>query len=168
MMNDCLKVEICGVPFENPIIAASGTFGYGLEYAESTDLNKLGGISVKGISMKETEGNPMPRIYETTSGMLNAIGLQNVGVDRFINEKLPLLRKYNTRIIVNFWGKTVEEYVEVALLSHLHQASQIVGLVQSPRRSFVDDRFWLDPHECGDKHQKHDDSGSDPRPALLG
>jgi len=113
-MSDRLKTTFCGVEFKNPIIPASGTFGYGLEYAKHIDINKLGGISVKGISLNEVQGNPMPRIMETTSGMLNAIGLQNVGVERFLKEKLPALRKYDTKIIVNFWGKTLEEYVEVA------------------------------------------------------
>ncbi|ADR18919.1 dihydroorotate dehydrogenase [Calditerrivibrio nitroreducens] len=113
-MSESLKINLCGVEFKNPIITASGTFGYGLEYANHIDLNKLGGISVKGISLKEVKGNPMPRIMETSAGMLNAIGLQNVGVERFIKEKLPALRKYDTKIIVNFWGKMLEEYIEVA------------------------------------------------------
>lgn len=114
MVNNSLELDICGVKFKNPIITASGTFGYGLEYARFIDINELGGISVKGISLNEVPGNKMPRIMETTSGMLNAIGLQNVGVEQFVKEKLPFLRKYDTKIIVNFWGKTVEEYVEVA------------------------------------------------------
>ncbi len=113
-MNDKLKINLCGVEFNNPIIAASGTFGYGIEYSRFTDLNKIGGISVKGISLKESYGNIMPRIAETPAGMLNAIGLQNIGVERFISEKLPFLKKYNTRIIVNFWGKTIDEYIETA------------------------------------------------------
>lgn len=109
-----LKINLCGVEFKNPIITASGTFGYGLEYSRFIDISKLGGISVKGISYNEVLGNPMPRIMETTSGMLNAIGLQNVGVHKFLQEKLPLLRKHDTRVIVNFWGKSIEEYVQVA------------------------------------------------------
>ncbi|PLX69789.1 MAG: dihydroorotate dehydrogenase [Denitrovibrio sp.] len=113
-MSDRLKTTFCGIEFKNPIITASGTFGYGLEYARHIDISRLGGISVKGISLHEVPGNPMPRIMETTSGMLNAIGLQNVGVDRFLKEKLPALRKHDTKIIVNFWGKTLEEYIEVA------------------------------------------------------
>ena len=112
--NNPLKTEICGVIFKNPVIGASGTFGYGLEYEPLLDLNRLGGLSVKGISLHETDGNPMPRIRETASGMLNSIGLQNIGVDAFLKEKLPCLRRYDTKIIVNFWGKSVEEYVEVA------------------------------------------------------
>jgi dihydroorotate dehydrogenase (NAD+) catalytic subunit len=113
-MSDRLKTVFCGVEFKNPVITASGTFGYGLEYAKHIDISKLGGISVKGISLREVPGNPMPRIMETTSGMLNAIGLQNVGVYKFVTEKLPELRKHDTKIIVNFWGKTIDEYVEVA------------------------------------------------------
>ena len=111
---DRLKTKICGIDFKNPIIAASGTFGYGLEFKRFTDIEKIGGISVKGISLHETFGNQMPRLVETYSGMLNAIGLQNVGVEKFIKEKLPALKSTDTRIIVNFWGKTIEEYVEVA------------------------------------------------------
>jgi dihydroorotate dehydrogenase (NAD+) catalytic subunit len=114
-MSGRLKVNICGVEFKNPVITASGTFGYGLEYARFIDISRLGGISVKGISLNEVQGNPMPRIMETTSGMLNAIGLQNVGVDRFLNEKLPLLRKCDTKVIVNFWGRTIDEYMDVAM-----------------------------------------------------
>lgn len=113
-MSNSLVTEICGVRFKNPLIMASGTFGYGLEYSELIDLNKIGGISVKGISLNEVQGNPMPRIMETHAGMLNAIGLQNVGVEKFVLEKLPKIKKYNTRIIANFWGKTVEEYIKVA------------------------------------------------------
>lgn len=111
---DRLKTNICGIEFKNPIIAASGTFGYGLEFKRFTDIEKIGGISVKGISLYETYGNPMPRLVETYSGLLNAIGLQNVGVEKFITEKLPALKNLDTRIIVNFWGKTIDEYVEVA------------------------------------------------------
>lgn len=113
-MNNKLKTKICGVEFNNPIIAASGTFGYGIEYSRHTDLNKIGGISVKGISLKETFGNKMPRIAETYAGMLNAIGLQNVGVEKFLSDKLPFLKRFDTRVIVNFWGKTIDEYIEVA------------------------------------------------------
>jgi dihydroorotate dehydrogenase (NAD+) catalytic subunit len=109
-----LKTEICGIKFKNPVIAASGTFGYGLEFTNRIDISMLGGISVKGISLNEEKGNPMPRIMETHAGMLNAIGLQNIGVNKFLDEKLPELKKYDTNIIANFWGKTVEEYTEVA------------------------------------------------------
>lgn len=113
-MKNRMKTTICGVEFENPILTASGTFGYGIEYANLIDINKLGGISVKGICMDPTPGNAMPRIMETNSGMLNAIGLQNVGLDSFIQEKLPKLKKHTTRVVVNFWGKSMDEYIEVA------------------------------------------------------
>ncbi|GHU85116.1 dihydroorotate dehydrogenase B (NAD(+)), catalytic subunit [Deferribacterales bacterium] len=111
---DRLAIKLCGVDFKNPLIAASGTFGYGLEYAEVCDLNAMGGISVKGLSLEPHQGNSMPRIRETAAGMLNSIGLQNIGVRAFIKDKLPRLHEYNTRIIVNFWGKTEEEYCKVA------------------------------------------------------
>ncbi|MGA1847324.1 dihydroorotate dehydrogenase [Deferribacter abyssi] len=109
-----LEIELCGIKFKNPVITASGTFGYGIEYSRFIDISKLGGISIKGLSLHVVSGNKMPRIIETPAGMLNAIGLQNIGVDRFLTEKLPMLKKYKTNIIVNFWGKTIDEYVEVA------------------------------------------------------
>ncbi|MBI3600614.1 MAG: dihydroorotate dehydrogenase, partial [Nitrospinae bacterium] len=94
-------------------MAASGTFGYGEEYTPYVDLNKLGAIVVKGLSITHREGNPPPRIVETAAGMLNSIGLQNIGIDSFINEKLPFLRKYDTKVIVNFFGDSIDEYCEV-------------------------------------------------------
>ena len=115
-MSNPLSVTYCGVPFKNPVVAASGTFGYGVEFAPSFDLSLVGGISVKGLSLAPVEGNPMPRIRETASGLLNAIGLQNIGVKAFLNEKLPALKRYDTNIIVNFWGKSVAEYTEVAAI----------------------------------------------------
>jgi dihydroorotate dehydrogenase (NAD+) catalytic subunit len=109
-----LSVNIAGVKMKNPVMVASGTFGYGEEYAELVDLNSLGAIVVKGITLNPQIGNPPPRIVETASGMLNAIGLENVGVKKFINEKLPYLKQFNTPVIVNIAGKTVEEYTELA------------------------------------------------------
>jgi dihydroorotate dehydrogenase (NAD+) catalytic subunit len=106
-----LDTTIAGVHFENPVWTASGTFGYGKEYAHLLDLNQLGGIVVKGISAGPMEGNPAPRIYETDSGMLNAIGLQNVGARRFLVEKLPFLRTLRTRCIVNVFGFSTKDYV---------------------------------------------------------
>jgi len=108
-----LSVKVAGVRFSNPVLVASGTFGYGEEYDVLIDLSKLGGIITKSITLSPREGNPPPRTVETTCGMLNAIGLANVGVDRFIKEKLPFLRKLGTRIIVNVAGSTIQEYVEV-------------------------------------------------------
>jgi dihydroorotate dehydrogenase (NAD+) catalytic subunit len=108
-----LRVSVGTLSFKNPVIAASGTFGYGLEFAPIVDLNRLGGIVVKGLSAQPMTGAAGPRICETSSGMVNAIGLQNVGVQAFVAEKLPLLRQYDTRIIANVFGQTVAEYVEV-------------------------------------------------------
>jgi dihydroorotate dehydrogenase (NAD+) catalytic subunit len=106
-------VEIAGVRFKNPVMTASGTFGYGLEFAELMDLNTIGGIVVKGLSMKPIKGNPPPRIYETASGMLNAIGWQNIGATEFVSQKLPSLRNYDTNVIVNIVGFELNEYLEV-------------------------------------------------------
>jgi dihydroorotate dehydrogenase (NAD+) catalytic subunit len=108
-----LSVQVGALRLANPIIAASGTFGYGLEFAHLVDLNRLGGFVTKGISLQSIEGAPAPRLCETPSGMLNAVGLQNVGVEAFVKDKLPLLRKYNTQIIVNVFGVCLEDYVEV-------------------------------------------------------
>ncbi|MGE5301488.1 MAG: dihydroorotate dehydrogenase [Acidobacteriota bacterium] len=109
-----LEVNIGGLKLKNPVMTASGTFGYGEEYAEFVDLNRLGAVVVKGLSLKPKEGNPPPRVVETASGMLNAIGLQNIGIERFIGEKLPFLRRFDTSVIVNFFGDSVDEYVEAA------------------------------------------------------
>lgn len=144
-MKNSLETNICGITFKNPVIAASGTFGYGLEFSRYTDINKLGGISVKGISLNEVEGNPMPRIMETHSGMLNAIGLQNVGVTRFLDEKLPYLRKYDTNIIVNFWGKTVEEYVNVAKILDKEDVDMLEMNISCPNIKEGGIAFGTDP-----------------------
>jgi len=96
------------------VMTASGTFGYGEEYAEFLDLSRLGAVVVKGLSLMPKEGNPPPRIVETASGMLNAIGLQNIGIERFVHEKVPFLRTYDTQIIVNFFGDSIDEYVAAA------------------------------------------------------
>ena len=109
-----LSITFAGIKLKNPVLTASGTFGYGEEFADIIDLNKLGGVIVKGVSVKPIKGNPPPRIWETPSGMLNAIGLENPGVDRFISDKLPFLRNYDTAVIVNIFGYSLEEYVGVA------------------------------------------------------
>jgi len=108
-----LTVQIGAVRLRNPILAASGTFGYGVEFAHLVDLNCLGGLVVKGLSREPMEGAPAPRLCETPSGMLNAVGLQNIGVRAFVAEKLPVLRKYDTAIIANVFGYSIEDYVEV-------------------------------------------------------
>jgi dihydroorotate dehydrogenase (NAD+) catalytic subunit len=108
-----LRVSIGSVHLKNPIIAASGTFGYGVEFAELVDLNRLGGIVVKGLSAQPMAGNPPPRMVETPSGIVNSIGLQNIGARAFVAEKLPGLRRYDTAVIANVFGHATAEYVEV-------------------------------------------------------
>jgi dihydroorotate dehydrogenase (NAD+) catalytic subunit len=107
-----LSVEIAGIRFKNPVIGASGTFGYGLEFAELIDLNRIGGFVTKGLSAKPLPGNPPVRIVETHGGMLNAIGLQNIGTRAFIEERLPELKGYDTQIIANVFGYSDDEYLE--------------------------------------------------------
>lgn len=109
-----LNVNFCGIDFKNPVIPASGTFGYGREYEQFYPLSKLGGISVKGTTLHRREGNPAPRVAETPSGMLNSVGLQNGGVDKFLNYELPNLVTKDTRIIANIAGSTIEECAELA------------------------------------------------------
>lgn len=108
-----MKVDLCGVTLKNPVMTASGTFGAGEEYSEFVDLNKLGAVVTKGVANVPWEGNPTPRVAEVYGGMLNAIGLQNPGIDLFIERDIPFLKQYDTKIIVNVCGHTTEEYVEV-------------------------------------------------------
>ena len=108
-----LSVQVGALRLRNPIIAACGTFGYGLEFSHLVDLNRLGGFVTKGLSREPIAGAPAPRICETASGMLNAIGLQNVGVRAFVEEKLPVLRKFDTAVFANVFGYTIEDYAEV-------------------------------------------------------
>ena len=107
------KVTIAGVEFKNPVMTASGTFGSGMEYGEFVDLNRLGGVVTKGVANIPWPGNPTPRVAETYGGMLNAIGLQNPGIDVFMERDIPFLKQYDTKVIVNVCGKTVEDYCEV-------------------------------------------------------
>ena len=109
-----LAVEIGSLKIKNPVMTASGTFGYGEEYADYVDLNKIGAIVVKGLSLKPRLGNPPPRIMETAGGMLNSVGLQNIGVEAFTAEKLPYLRKFDVAVIANIYGETYAEYSKVA------------------------------------------------------
>ncbi len=113
MTSPRLATTLCGIPLKNPILAASGTYGYGIEFASVADLNALGGIIVKGLSREPMRGNAPPRLWETASGMMNSIGLQNVGVRAFITHKLPALEKWNTPVFANVFGYAVEDYVEV-------------------------------------------------------
>ncbi len=107
------KVTIAGVTLNNPVMTASGTFGSGMEYSDFGDLNRLGAVVTKGVASVPWPGNPTPRVAETYGGMLNAIGLQNPGIDVFVERDIPFLQKYDTKIIVNVCGKTVEDYLEV-------------------------------------------------------
>jgi dihydroorotate dehydrogenase (NAD+) catalytic subunit len=108
-----LTAQIGSLTLKNPLIAASGCFGYGVEYRDTIDLSSLGGIAVKGLFLNERDGHPPPRIVETPAGMLNAIGLQGIGVHRFVRERLPELREANATVIVNVCGTTIDEYAEV-------------------------------------------------------
>ena len=108
-----LEMTVCGIRFRNPVMAASGTFGYGVEFEKLVDLNALGGIVTKGLSREPIEGNPAPRLWEARGGMINSVGLQNVGVRSFISDKLPGLRRYTTPVIANVFGYAAEDYYEV-------------------------------------------------------
>jgi dihydroorotate dehydrogenase (NAD+) catalytic subunit len=121
-----LSVRIGDLELPNPLIAASGCFGYGLEYEPVVDLASLGGVAVKGLYMTERQGHPPPRIVETPSGMINAIGLQGIGVHRFVREKLPVLRERGARVFVNVCGSTLDEYVEVTRV--LSQADGVAAI----------------------------------------
>ena len=141
-----LSVEIGGLRLKNPVMTASGTFGYGEEYSEFIDLNRLGAIVVKGLSPVPRMGNPVPRIVETPAGMLNAIGLQNIGVRAFICEKLPFLRQFNTPVIVNFFGDNVAEFEQAA--EELSSADGIHGLemnISCPNKQAGWSVFGTDP-----------------------
>ena len=121
-----LSVDVAGMALRNPIMTASGTFGYGAEFAPYMDLQSIGAIVTKGLSLRPQAGNDTPRIIETPAGMLNAIGLQNVGIDAFIEKKVPFLRTVNTPCIANFFGNTVEEYAEMA--RRLDAIPEVAGL----------------------------------------
>jgi len=121
-----LKVNIAGITFRNPVTTASGTFGYGEEFLDFMDLGKIGGIFVKAVTGKNRDGNAYPRMAETASGMLNSVGLQNKGVDYFVKEIYPKIRDFDTRIIVNVSGSTIEEYVEVAV--KINELEKIPGI----------------------------------------
>jgi dihydroorotate dehydrogenase (NAD+) catalytic subunit len=125
-MKPDMTVNLAGLELRNPVMTASGTFGYGREFADYVELEKIGAFVTKGLSLKPRPGNPTPRIVETPGGMLNAIGLQNVGIDAFIAEKVPFLRTVRTPAIVNFFGSTPEEYAEMAC--RLDGIPEVAGL----------------------------------------
>jgi dihydroorotate dehydrogenase (NAD+) catalytic subunit len=108
-----LETSLCDIPLKNPILAASGTFGYGIEFEHHVDLNAIGGLIVKGLSREPMPGNPEPRLWETEAGMMNSVGLQNIGVRAFVRDKLPLLAAYGVPVFANVFGYAVEDYVEV-------------------------------------------------------
>jgi len=116
-----LATTLCGIRLRNPVIAASGTFAYGIEFEKLVDLNALGGLVVKGLSREPIEGNPAPRIYETEAGMINSIGLQNIGVRAFVTEKLPALAKLQTAVFANVFGYQTDDYVEVVRILEDHE-----------------------------------------------
>lgn len=120
-----LETPLCGVTLKTPVLAASGTYGYGVEFRELVDLKSLGGVIVKGLSREPMDGNPPPRLYETPSGMLNSIGLQNIGVRAFVRDKLPELRELGVTVFANIFGYAVEDYVEVARV--LEDAEGLAG-----------------------------------------
>ncbi|HEY3298498.1 MAG TPA: dihydroorotate dehydrogenase [Armatimonadota bacterium] len=147
---DRLNTNIAGIQMKNPVMVASGTFGFGKEFSDFIDLNCLGAIVTKGTSLSPWQGNPPDRIAETPSGMLNAIGLQNDGVDSLINEKIPWLRQFDVAVIVNIVGKTVEEYAEVA--RRLDGVEGVSGLeinISCPNVKEGGIAFGTDPGMCG-------------------
>lgn len=141
-----LAVEIAGIKMKNPVMPASGTFGYGEEYAPYFDLGRLGAIVTKGLSLNPKAGNPTPRIAETTSGMLNAIGLQNVGIDAFLADKVAYYQNFDVPVIANFFGNTLEEYGEVARrLSDIPEISAVELNISCPNVKQGGIVFGTDP-----------------------
>ena len=126
MVRPSLAVNVGGIPMKNPVMTASGTFGYGEKFASLFDLNRLGAIIVKGLSLKPASGNPPPRTVETCGGMLNAIGLENIGLAAFVKEKLPFLQSLDTPIILNIYGQNMDEYAKLA--ERIHDLEGIAGI----------------------------------------
>ena len=146
-----LSVDVGSVHLANPVIAAGGTFGYGIEFANLTDLNKLGGIIVKGLSLEPMEGAPAPRLVPSAAGMLNAVGLQNIGVRRFVAEKLPALRAFRTKVIANVFGHSIEEYAGV--INHLEPAEGLAAYelnISCPNVACGGAQFGSDPRMAAD------------------
>ena len=141
-----LRTDIGGLILKNPVMTASGTFGYGAEYAPMVDLSRLGGIIVKGLSLKPSKGNPPPRIVETPCGMLNAIGLENVGIEAFIKSKLPFLLKFGTPVFVNIYGPSIDDYA--ALAERIEEVEGITGIeinISCPNVKAGGVAFGVDP-----------------------
>ena len=146
-----LATNLCGIPLRNPVIAASGTFAYGIEFEKFVDLDQLGGLVVKGLSREPIEGNPEPRLWETRAGMINSIGLQNIGVRAFVTEKLPRLAQLKTAVFANVFGYTTEQYAEVVRV--LEDAPGIAGYelnVSCPNTRHGGIYFSSDPAVLGE------------------
>lgn len=118
--SDRLRTTLCGIPLKNPVLAASGTFAYGVEFEKILDLNAMGGFVVKGLSREPMDGNPPPRVWEAEAGMMNSIGLQNIGVRAFVADKLPALRRFDTAVFANVFGYAMEDYTEVVRVLEDH------------------------------------------------
>ncbi len=145
-----MQVDIAGISLKNPVMSASGTFGYGVEFASLVDLNRLGGIIVKGLSLTPSAGNPPPRIVETPCGMLNAIGLENIGVEAFIEKKLPRLAKLSTPVFANIYGETMAAYAELA--DRLDSIEAVTGIevnISCPNVDAGGIAFGVDPVLAG-------------------
>jgi dihydroorotate dehydrogenase (NAD+) catalytic subunit len=141
-----LATSLCGIALRNPVIAASGTFAYGIEFEKLLDLNSLGGLVVKGLSREPIEGNPEPRVVEAASGMINSIGLQNIGVHAFVREKLPALAKLKTAVFANVFGYRTEDYVEVVRVLEDHEGVAAYEInVSCPNTSHGGIYFSSDP-----------------------
>lgn len=140
-----LKVNIAGIEMNNPMMTASGTFGSGKEFEAYVDINRIGGVIVKGVANKEWLGNPSPRIAETYGGMLNSVGLQNPGMEVFIQEDVPFLRQFDTKIIVNLAGKTIDEYVEVATRLQTADVDMLELNISCPNVKEGGVAFGIDP-----------------------
>jgi dihydroorotate dehydrogenase (NAD+) catalytic subunit len=146
-----LETNLCGISLKNPVLAASGTFGYGLEFESQVDLNALGGLVVKGLSRDPIEGNPPPRLWEARAGMINSVGLQNIGVRAFVRDKLPRLAALDTAVFANVFGYTPEDYVEVVRL--LESADGLAGYelnVSCPNTKHGGIQFSADPALLGE------------------
>ncbi len=146
MIKPDMSVEIAGLRMRNPVMTASGTFGYGEEFSEYVNLEEIGAIITKGLSLKPRSGNPTPRLVETPGGMLNAIGLQNVGVEAFVEKKIPFLRTVDTPVIVNLFGNSLEEYGELAArLDRIHEVAGVEVNISCPNVKHGGIVFGTDP-----------------------
>lgn len=146
MSNPIMKVDLNGLILHNPITVASGTFGFGREYAEYVDLNDIGGIMVKGLTLKPRAGNPSPRVAETPMGMLNSVGLQNPGIEYFIEHEIPYLRQFNTAIIANINGTNIEEYCEIAEITSKADVDSLELNISCPNVKAGGLAFGTDPN----------------------